>query len=182
MRRSVVIDVTARLVFHSALVLSLYLLFAGHNQPGGGFVGGLVAGAAVTLIYVAGGIDDVRSLSRLRPWTVLGGGLAVAAGAALVPLVLGENMLEGGYTTFETPLLGEVKLTSALFFDIGVYGVVLGLVLMIFEAFGEEPEPGIDAEIPGAEVPAPGRAGSATGTLLPDGAPVSRADEPRGDP
>jgi multisubunit Na+/H+ antiporter MnhB subunit len=179
--RSIVIDVTARLVFHSALVLSLYLLFAGHNQPGGGFVGGLVAGAAVTLIYVAGGIDDVRSLSRLRPWTVLGGGLAVAGGAALVPLMLGENMLEGGYTILEPALLGEVKLTSALFFDIGVYGVVLGLVLMVFEAFGEEPEPGIDAEIDGATIPAPGRPGSATGTVRPADAPVSRADQQRGD-
>src|SRR5690606_12042043 len=65
--RSLIMDTAARLIFHPAVVLSLYLLFAGHNQPGGGFVGGLVAAAAVGMYYVAGGIDDVRSLSRLRP-------------------------------------------------------------------------------------------------------------------
>ena len=67
------------------MVGSLYLLFVGHNQPGGGFVGGIVAGAAVALRYVAGGIDDVRSLSRARPWTVLGAGLLVSAVTAAVP-------------------------------------------------------------------------------------------------
>ncbi|HEX6238155.1 MAG TPA: MnhB domain-containing protein [Acidimicrobiales bacterium] len=147
MRRSVIVDTTARLVLHSALVLSIYLLFAGHNQPGGGFVGGLVAGAAVTLIYVAGGIEDVRTLSRLKPWTVLGSGLMIAGGAALVPLVLGGSLLEGDHVTVDLPVFGDVKVTSALLFDIGVYGVVLGLVLMVFEAFGEEREPGVDVEL-----------------------------------
>ena len=53
-------------------MMSLWLLFAGHNQPGGGFVGGLLAGSAITLRYIAGGIDEVRGRSRFRPWTVLG--------------------------------------------------------------------------------------------------------------
>ena len=53
----------------------LYLLFSGHNQPGGGFVGGLVAGSAISLRYLAGGIEGVRSISRFQPWTILGTGL-----------------------------------------------------------------------------------------------------------
>ena len=60
MRRSLILDVIVRLVFHSAFLLGLFLLFTGHNRPGGGFVGGLVAGAAISLRYVAGGIDEVR--------------------------------------------------------------------------------------------------------------------------
>ena len=68
------VDVSVRVVFHAVMVGSIYLLFAGHNQPGGGFVGGLVAGAAIALRYVAGGIDEVRPLTRLRPWTILGAG------------------------------------------------------------------------------------------------------------
>ena len=60
------------------LMGSLWLLFAGHNQPGGGFVGGLFAGSAIALRYVAGGMAEVRSLSRFRPWTVLGVGLLLA--------------------------------------------------------------------------------------------------------
>jgi len=138
-RRLVVVDVAVRLVFPAVLVGSLYLLFVGHNQPGGGFVGGIVAGAAVALRYVAGGIDDVRSLSRARPWTVLGAGLLVSAVTAAVPLLFGGEVLEGALVEGDLPLLGHIKLTSALAFDVGVYLVVLGLVLMVFESFGDEP-------------------------------------------
>jgi len=138
-RRLVVVDVAVRLVFPAVLVGSLYLLFVGHNQPGGGFVGGIVAGAAVALRYVAGGIDDVRSLSRARPWTVLGAGLLVSAVTAAVPLLFGGEVLEGALVEGDLPLLGHIKLTTALAFDVGVYLVVLGLVLMVFESFGDEP-------------------------------------------
>jgi len=137
--RSPIMDTTAGLVFHSAIVLSLYLLFAGHNQPGGGFVGGLVAGAAVAVYYVAGGIDDVRSLSRLRPWTILGGGLVLASLAALVPLLTGGDLMQSGALEFDVPALGHAKVGSTLVFDSGVYAVVVGLMLMVFEAVGEEP-------------------------------------------
>jgi multisubunit Na+/H+ antiporter MnhB subunit len=153
MRRSIILDVTARLVFPSALTLSLYLLFAGHNQPGGGFVGGLVAGAAVGVVYAAGGIDDVRAVARVRPWTVLGTGLLIAAGTALVPLATGGALLEHGSVELDPPLLGHVKLTSTLLFDVGVYAVVVGLVLMVLEAFGDEitPSPDGDRSGPGSD-------------------------------
>jgi multisubunit Na+/H+ antiporter MnhB subunit len=149
MRRSVILDVTARVVFPSALTLSLYLLFAGHNQPGGGFVGGLVAGAAVGVVYAAGGIDDVRALARVRPWTVLGTGLLIAAGTALLPLATGGALMEHGSVELDPPLLGHVKLTSTLLFDVGVYAVVVGLVLMVLEAFGDEITPSLDGDSPG---------------------------------
>ena len=64
---------------------SIYLLFAGHNQPGGGFVGGLVAGSAIALRYLAGGLDAVRDISRFQPWTILGAGVVLAAVTALSP-------------------------------------------------------------------------------------------------
>ncbi len=138
MRRSLIIDVSVRLLYPSIIVLSLYFLFAGHNQPGGGFVGGLTAAAAISLRYVAGGVVAVRRSFRLRPWTILGSGLALSVGTAIFPLLLGESILEHATFTAHPPLLGEVKTTSALPFDIGVYGIVIGLVLMIFEAFGDD--------------------------------------------
>ena len=139
-QRLVVVDVAVRVVVPAVMVGSLYLLFAGHNQPGGGFAGGIVAGAAVALRYVAGGIDDVRSLSRARPWTVLGAGLALATVTALAPVAAGGAVLESHHGTLDLPLLGGVALNSALLFDVGVYLVVLGLVLMVFESFGDEPQ------------------------------------------
>jgi multicomponent Na+:H+ antiporter subunit A len=121
------------------MLTSLWLLFAGHNQPGGGFVGGLLAGAAITLRYVAGGVDEVRLHSRFRPWTVLGAGLLVATVTATIPLLLGRSVLEVGYHSVDLPGLGNVALSSALVFDAGVYLAVVGMVLMVFEAFGDDP-------------------------------------------
>jgi multicomponent Na+:H+ antiporter subunit A len=139
LRRLAFVDVSARVVFHAVLMTSLWLLFAGHNQPGGGFVGGLLAGSAITLRYIAGGIGEVRSLSRFPPWTVLGSGLLLAAGTAAIPVVAGSGVLEVGLASLDLPVIGAVKISSALAFDTGVYLVVVGMVLMAFEAFGERP-------------------------------------------
>lgn len=149
MRHSLIVDVSTRLVTVSTVVLSLYLLAAGHNQPGGGFIGGLVGGAAIALAYVGGGLERVRALTRLAPWTILGAGLLIASASALVPLVFGGDVLEQDFVTFkDVPLLGKVKPTSALVFDTGVYLVVIGMVLMAFEALGEDEAPDADAEVP----------------------------------
>ena len=137
--RLVTLEVSMRLVFVMVMVGSLYLLFAGHNQPGGGFVGGLVAGAAIALRYISGGIEEVRKLSRRQPWLVLGAGVLIAALTALAPMLFGGAVLEGASYSLEPRLLGEVKLTSALAFDFGVYLVVIGLALMMFESFGDDP-------------------------------------------
>ena len=137
MRRSLILDVVVRLVFHSALMLGLFLLFTGHNRPGGGFVGGLVAGAALSLRYVAGGIDEVRDTLPLRPWTLLGAGLVVGTSTALVPLLFGRQFMEHAKLDAHLGPLGAFHLNTALFFDVGVALVVIGMVLLLLVAFGE---------------------------------------------
>lgn len=149
MRRSLIVDVSVRLLYPSIIVLSLYFLFAGHNQPGGGFVGGLAAAGAISLRYVSGGVNAVRRSFRLQPWTILGSGLALSVGTAIFPMLLGGAILEHGTLKLDWPLLGEIKATSALPFDIGVYALVVGLVLMIFEAFGDD----LDDELEMVEAP-----------------------------
>ena len=72
--RLVTLEVSMRLLFTVVMVGSLYLLFVGHNLPGGGFAGGIVAGAAIALRYISGGITEVRRLSRGQPWLIVGGG------------------------------------------------------------------------------------------------------------
>ena len=140
MRRLLVLDASVRVLFPSILVLSIYFLFTGHNQPGGGFVGGLAAGAGISVRYVAGGVSAVRRTLPFAPWYVLGTGLLVSVGTALVPMLLGGAVLEHVTWEGDVPVLGHVKTTSALVFDIGVYLIVVGLVLMVFEAFGEDIE------------------------------------------
>jgi multisubunit Na+/H+ antiporter MnhB subunit len=138
-RRLAFVDVSVRIVFPAVVMMSLWLLFAGHNQPGGGFVGGLLAGSAITLRYVAGGIDEVRGRSRFRPWSVLGVGLLLAVATAAAPLLAGNAVLEAATATLDLPGSGELKLSSVLAFDAGVYLAVIGMVLMVFEAFGDHP-------------------------------------------
>ena len=137
-RRSVILDLAAEVIFYPVLVGAVYLLFAGHNQPGGGFVGGLVVGTAITLRYLAGGLAEVRGLTRVRPWTILGTGLLVAVGTASASLVVGHEALEASVIDFDVAVIGHLETTSALFFDIGVFLLVVGLVLMMFEAFADE--------------------------------------------
>jgi multicomponent Na+:H+ antiporter subunit A len=138
--RGVFLDVSAQIIFHVVLIGSLWLLFAGHNQPGGGFVAGLLAGSAISLRYLAGGIDEVRALSRFAPWTVLGSGLVVSGATALAPVLLGKPVLDVAHRVVDVPVVGHVSLSSALVFDVGVFLVVVGMVLMVFEAFGDEPQ------------------------------------------
>jgi multicomponent Na+:H+ antiporter subunit A len=132
-----ILDVVVRLVFHSALLLGLFLLFTGHNRPGGGFVGGLVAGAALALRYVAGGIDEVRDAAPVRPWTLMGTGLVIATGTAIVPLLGGNDLLDHGKADIDLGFLGVAHASTSLAFDIGVALVVVGMVLMLLVAFGE---------------------------------------------
>lgn len=139
MTRHFALELSVRVIFHAVLITSIYLLFAGHNQPGGGFVGGLLVGAAIAMRYAAGGIEEIRTLSRFAPWTILGAGLLLAGVTALVPIVLGSDVLEAAVVERELPLFGKVKATSSLPFDLGVYLLVIGLVLMVFEAFGDDP-------------------------------------------
>ena len=142
MRRSTILDVVVRAEFHTLILVALYLLFAGHNQPGGGFSGGLVAGSALALQFVAEGPERVRRTVRVAPTTLLGAGLVVAVTTALVPLATGRSLLQHGHLTITEPVLGTAHLTSATAFDTGVFLVVVGMVSLMLDALGrEEPAP-----------------------------------------
>lgn len=137
MRRSIIFDTTVRLVFDAALVLSIYILFAGHNQPGGGFVGGLVASAALALRFLAGGVDEVRDTLRVPARLLPAVGMLLAIGTAIVPLAFGKRPLDHGLATWDLPLLGELHVATATVFDAGVYLIVVGVMALIIEGLGE---------------------------------------------
>ncbi len=137
-RPSAILEAGVIAVSGPVLVFSAYLLFAGHNQPGGGFAGGLVAGVAVLLVWAAGGTDTVRKVLPVRSTVLMGVGLLVAAGTGFAALLPGLAFLESGYAELSIPLVGDVKIVSALFFDIGVYLVVIGMVLALVRALGED--------------------------------------------
>ena len=137
-RRSIIIEVVTRLLFHSMIVISVYLLLAGHNDTGGGFAGGLVAGLALTIRYLAGGRFELAEATRISAGTLLGLGLAVAALTAIVPLFFGGYIFQSAIFAFELPVFGDVKFVTSTLFDIGVYLVVVGLVIDVLRSLGSE--------------------------------------------
>ena len=137
-RRSVVLEVITRILFHTILVFSLYLLFSGHNEPGGGFAGGLVAGLALVLRYLAGGRYELGEAAPVDPGLLLGAGLLFAGGTGVAGLLLGAEVLQTAILETTLPVLGDVKLVTSLFFDMGVYLIVVGLILDILRSLGAE--------------------------------------------
>lgn len=138
MKPSLILDRCVRAEFHTLLLISVFLLLAGHNQPGGGFVGELVAGAALALRLLVGGVGEVHQAIRLYPLPIVGGGLLLSGATALAPLVAGGQLLESAKATLSLPLLGMVPVSSTLAFDVGVYLVVVGLVLLLLRSLGGE--------------------------------------------
>ncbi|MBD8659050.1 Na+/H+ antiporter subunit A [Frigoribacterium sp. CFBP 8754] len=136
--RSILLEVVVRLLFHAIVVVSIYLLFAGHNLPGGGFAGGLVAGMAFVARYLAGGRFELGAAAPLDAGKVLGTGLLVIVATAVVPLFLGVDALTSTWVEGELPLFGHVEFVTSTFFDVGVYLVVVGLVLDVLRSLGAE--------------------------------------------
>jgi multicomponent Na+:H+ antiporter subunit A len=138
--RSFVLDVLIDLIVRTALVFSVFLLFSGHNAPGGGFIAGLVAGISIVLRFVAGGRESVRTILGIRPEALLGSGLAIALTTGLAGWVWGGSFLESAKLEVDLPVLGVVKTTSALPFDIGVFVVVVGVAAAMISALGRDEE------------------------------------------
>ncbi|MEM7134513.1 MAG: Na+/H+ antiporter subunit B [Chloroflexota bacterium] len=128
-RRSVILDTSTRFLLPLLFLFSLFLLLRGHNEPGGGFVGGLVAAAAISLYALAAGAYSARRLLRLDLRTVMGIGLFCMVGAGSLGLLAGSPLLTGLWHSQPIPVAG--KLGTPLLFDIGVYLVVVGVTLKI---------------------------------------------------
>lgn len=138
MRRSELLDTTSRGLFHITLLVSVWLTFRGHNAPGGGFIGGLVGAGAFVMVYLANGTAAVRRLLRVSPATLLGSGLAIAVLVGIAPIVVGDQFLESSLTPITLPVIGDTKLASSVLFDIGVYLMVVGVVLLVIDELGAE--------------------------------------------
>jgi multicomponent Na+:H+ antiporter subunit B len=120
------------------LLFSVFLLLRGHNEPGGGFAGGLVAASAFVLLSLAGGVGVARRTLRADPRSLVGGGLLIMLLSGFVaPLLGGDAYLASLWWTFDVGGYA-VSIGSPLFFDIGVYLGVSGTVLLIIFALEEE--------------------------------------------
>jgi len=129
---SPIFQTAARLLMPLLLLFSVFLLLRGHNQPGGGFVGGLVAAAAFALYAIAFGVHRARQALLVRPLTLLGAGLLIALLSGVPAVLRGQPFL----TALWAP--GSLPLGTPAMFDVGVFLVVAGVVVMMIFSLAEE--------------------------------------------
>lgn len=112
------------------IVFSVFITLRGHNAPGGGFIGGLVAASAIAIYGMAMGPDATRRAMKIDPMAIAGAGVVLAALSGLLSIPFNMPFLTGLWTSLH---LGdtEVDLSTPMFFDIGVYLVVLGTISAI---------------------------------------------------
>lgn len=136
MNRSVVLSTTIDLLHPLLMIFSFFLLLRGHNNPGGGFVGGLMASAGYALYALAHGVLRTRVLVHVHPRFLVALGLGAALGSGLPSLVTGKPFLTGFWSGIRLPVID--KIGTPLLFDAGVYLVVMGTTLLIIFSLMEE--------------------------------------------
>jgi len=133
---SLILRSGARFLVPLMLLFSVFVLVRGHNEPGGGFVGGLVAATAFALVLLSEGLAEARRILRLDPLALVAAGLFVALASGVPPLLRAWPFMTGLWLKVPLPVVGKVG--SPVMFDVGVYLVVLGIVLGILFALAEE--------------------------------------------
>ncbi len=134
---SLIFQTAAKFLFPLLLVFSFFLFIRGHNEPGGGFIGGLVGAGAFVLFAVAYGTEITRKLLRIDPNVMIGWGIFFGVLSGIISMIAGTPFLTGEWIF---PVIGdtELHLGTPLIFDIGVYLVVVGFTLAVIFSLEEE--------------------------------------------
>lgn len=120
------------------LTLGMYLFFAGHNAPGGGFIGGLVLGSAIVLLYLTYDIETIHKGMPFDFKKVAALGVLLATGSAIASLFFDSPFLTQTDGYFELPLLGKVHLSTVTIFEAGVALTVIGTLVTIILSISED--------------------------------------------
>jgi multicomponent Na+:H+ antiporter subunit B len=133
---TLILRTVAPLITALMLLFSVFVLLRGHNEPGGGFIGGLIAASALAIYGIAFGVTAVRRALRFHPMSIAGFGLLVAVVSGLISIFLGVPFMTGLW--IYPSLFGvEVPLATVMSFDVGVYLVVVGAITSIALALEE---------------------------------------------
>jgi len=136
---SVILRAGTRYLAGLLLIVSLFMLLRGHNEPGGGFIGGLIGATGFVLYAIACGTKDARSALRVSPETVAVAGLLIALAAGLAAALFGDDFFTGQWLFIgATEDDKGLPLSTVLVFDIGVYVAVFGSVLSLVFTMEEE--------------------------------------------
>jgi multicomponent Na+:H+ antiporter subunit B len=120
------------------LAFSFYLFFAGHNDPGGGFIGGLMAASAFILIYVVFDRKKAHEAIKISFVPFIAVGLLLTIAVGFIGILFGQAYLEQFFDYFHFPFFGEVELTTALPFDLGIFFVVVAMAMVVTLTIAED--------------------------------------------
>ena len=126
------------------LLFGIYVFLRGHNQPGGGFIAGLIVASALIAQYMANGIETAERKLRLPIHGILGAGLLIALGTGLTSMVFGVPFLTSAFTHLDLPVIGDIEIASAIAFDLGVFLVVVGSTMLILLNLGRLTDHAVD--------------------------------------
>ncbi len=134
--RTLIFRTVAPFLSSLMILFSVFVLLRGHNEPGGGFIGGLIAASAFAIYGIACGVSPVRRALYFHPMTLAGLGLLMSSAAGLLSIFAGVPFMTGLWV--DVPLFGDtVALSTVLVFDIGVYFVVVGSITSMLLALEE---------------------------------------------
>ena len=125
-----------QLILPLTLLFGVYVFLRGHNEPGGGFIAGLIVASAIVAQYMANGIENAEAKLHLPNHGIIGAGLLIAMGTGIVSMLFGVPFLTSAVAHFKVPVIGEIHLASAIAFDLGVFLVVLGSTVLILLNLG----------------------------------------------
>ncbi|RFS22714.1 Na+/H+ antiporter subunit B [Chitinophaga silvatica] len=133
--KSIILKTASNYLLPLLLLFAVFILLRGHYKPGGGFVGGLIASIAFVLHSFANGLQNTRKLLRYPPGAFIPVGLAISLLSGLAPMLIGKPFMSGEWLSVQVPIIGLIG--TPLFFDIGVFFVVIGVTLTILFTISE---------------------------------------------
>src|SRR5699024_789668 len=133
----IILRSTTSLISFILLSFAIYLLFAGHNSPGGGFVGGLTTSAAFLLMYISFGQSTIDKILSINFINLVPIGLMIALLTGLGSLLFNKPFLTQTFGHVNLPLFGEFELATAMLFDLGVFLTTSAAFLLMYISFGQ---------------------------------------------
>lgn len=134
----VILQTVSKVVVFIILTFSLFLFLAGHNNPGGGFIGGLMTSAALVLLAIAFGMKEVARTVPLDFRKVMAIGLLIAFLTGTGSFLFDVPFMSHAFGYFNMPILGKTELATAVLFDLGVYMAVVGVTMTILFTIGRD--------------------------------------------
>jgi multisubunit Na+/H+ antiporter MnhB subunit len=135
---NIILQTIGKVALFIVIAFSFFLFFVGHSKPGGGFIAGLMTSGALVLVFLIFGGRVLKEAISFDFKIITAIGLVVGVGYGFIPMLFDDGFLTHYFAYYNLPIFGKTQLTTTLIFDLGVYLTVVGGVMTVITAIGEE--------------------------------------------